>query len=242
MKKTFILTSMLLVFAAMTQAQSLNGFFEKYADDERFSYTKIGKNMQTLTLEINNANKALAESIEKEVLDIMKKDNFELEVASREKGERSYIYSRPKTNNQGETVIINRDKSEINILWTLDKGKKGFLNMNDLQGLQSLQNLQGLEGLSDLKNLEKLKDLKNLPDLEELKKLDLNKIQIPDLQNFDKKTEIKGLEGFHSNQNSEALTRLQGFANIGDTKNLDGSKEMKELMAIEKTQQKIHKN
>lgn len=178
MKKT-ILFALLTMMTVFTQAQNLNKFFDKYAEDERFSYTKIGKNMQTLTLDINSSNKALAESIEKEVLEILKKEEFELEVASREKGERSYIYSRQKTNsNTGETVIINRDKSEINILWTIDKGKKGIFGIGDIIGLDqlnSLENLGSIQSLESLKNLEGLKSIENLEELKALKNLNVTK-------------------------------------------------------------------
>ena len=168
MKKAFILISVMLALAAMTQAQNLAGFFDKYAEDERFAYSKIGKEMQTLSLEINAGNKALAESLEKEILEILKKENFDLEIASRDKGERSYIYTRPK-GNQKETVIINRDKGEINVLWTVGKDKKamhemGFMQdlsfLGELSGLSNLETLSSLGSLSDLKELEKLKDLK----------------------------------------------------------------------------------
>jgi len=135
MKRLFFIVAMLLTsLGAMAQAQNLNGFFEKYADDERFAYTKIGKDMQTLTLEITTSSKTLAEAVEKEILEVLKKDNFELEVASRDKAERSYIYSRPSIpKGSKETVIINKDKGEINILWTMGKDKKSMMNMGELQ-------------------------------------------------------------------------------------------------------------
>lgn len=151
MKRLFFMASMLLTLAAMAQAQNLNGFFEKYADDERFAYTKIGKEMQTLTLEITASNKTLAEAVEKEIQEVLKKDNFELEVASRDKAERSYIYSRPNAaKGQKETVIINKDKTEINILWTTGKDKKAMLHMgeiHDIPDLSQLQNLNSIQGL-----------------------------------------------------------------------------------------------
>ena len=158
MKRLFFIVAMLLTLGAMAQAQNLNGFFEKYADDERFAYTKIGKDMQTLTLEITTSNKTLAEAVEKEILEVLKKDNFELEVASRDKAERSYIYSRPGIpKGSKETVIINKDKGEINILWTMGKDKKSMMNMGELQGLQEL---------GDLQSMNELKNLKSMPDIE----------------------------------------------------------------------------
>lgn len=184
MKKVYILSTFLLLFATMTQAQNLNNFFEKYADDERFSYTKIGKNMQTLSLEINANTKSLAQSIEKEILDIMEKENFELEVAAREKKERSYIYSRQKTNSSPkESVIINRDNSEINIMWMNDKNKtKSALKdeMKELKDLGELKDLENLKDLGSLQSLELLKSLEKLKDLESLKDLGkLNDVKIP---------------------------------------------------------------
>jgi len=143
MKRLFFIAAMLLTVVVMAQAQNLNGFFDKYADDERFAYTKIGKEMQTLTLEITASNKALAEAIEKEILEVLKKDNFELEVASRDKAERSYIYTRPDAvKGPKETVIINKDKSEINILWTTGKDKKVMFKMGDMPDVLDLSQLQ----------------------------------------------------------------------------------------------------
>lgn len=148
MKRLLFIAAMLLTMVTMAQAQNLNGFFEKYADDERFAYTKIGKEMQTLTLEITTSNKALAEALEKEILEVLKKDNFELEVASRDKTERSYIYTRPgETKGPKETVIINKDKNEINILWTTAKDKKVMFKMGELPEVPDLSNLQSLDEL-----------------------------------------------------------------------------------------------
>ena len=146
MKRLFFIAAMLLTVVVMAQAQNLNGFFDKYADDERFAYTKIGKEMQTLTLEITASNKALAEAIEKEILEVLKKDNFELEVASRDKTERSYIYTRPDAvKGPKETVIINKDKSEINILWTTGKDKKVMFKMGDLPNVPDVPDLSQLQ-------------------------------------------------------------------------------------------------
>jgi len=146
MKRLFFIAAMLLTVVVMAQAQNLNGFFDKYADDERFAYTKIGKEMQTLTLEITASNKALAEAIEKEILEVLKKDNFELEVASRDKAERSYIYTRPDAvKGPKETVIINKDKSEINILWTTGKDKKVMFKMGDLPNVPDVPDLSQLQ-------------------------------------------------------------------------------------------------
>ncbi len=154
MKRLFFIASMLLSLAALSHAQNLNGFFEKYADDERFAYTKIGKEMQTLTLEITASNKAVAEAVEKEILEVLKKDNFELEVASRDKAERSYIYSRPgATKGPKETVIVNKDKGEINILWTTGKDKRIMMNMGELPPIPDLSELKSLGELKNLKDL-----------------------------------------------------------------------------------------
>lgn len=151
MKRLLFIAAMLLSMAALSNAQNLNGFFDKYADDERFAYTKIGKEMQTLTLEITSTSKVLAETIEKEILDVLNKDNFEMEISSRDKSERSYIYTKPGTvKGIKETVIINKDKTEINILWTIGKDKKTVINID------------GLPAIPDLKELGELKQLKNL--------------------------------------------------------------------------------
>lgn len=182
MKKAILLSSLLLCLAAVSHAQTLTAFFDKYAEDERFSYSKIGKEMQTLSLEITPTNKALAESLEKEILEILKKENFDLEVASREKAERSYIYSRPK-GNQKETVIINRDKDEINVLWTIGKDNKAMLNMSGLQNLSMLGQLSDLSALANLGNLSELKELEKLKDLEiDIPTLETPQTEVPEVK------------------------------------------------------------
>jgi hypothetical protein len=167
MKKAIFLAVLLLSLSSLASAQSLTAFFDKYADDERFNYSKVGKEMQTLSLEITPATKTLAENFEKEILEVLKKENFEQTVASRSKGESSYIYSRPK-GKQTETVIINKDKKEINLLWTTGKEKKAMNDMENLQGLNIT--IPDLPDLPNMDNLAKLNDLK-LPSTEKLQRL-----------------------------------------------------------------------
>ena len=193
MKKQIILAVSLIFFAATMQGQALNRFFEKYADDERFSYAKFAA-MQTLSIEITSANKAFVDGLEKEVLDILKKENYILNVESREKGERSYIYNHPR----GETVIMNKDKKEWDILWTTntnnkkkraDMGEWNGFNLNNLgsfnfpldstffKSLGSLENLKELKNLDFSKNFKDFEQWKNL-NLEDWKKLNMDSLRI----------------------------------------------------------------
>lgn len=130
MKKTILFTFM-LALASLSQAQSLNAFFNKYADDERFSYAKIGSSMQTLSMDKSSKNTKLADAIADEAIKIAKKENFEPMVESREKGERSYIYTKKgKSEKESEMLIISIEKDEISIVWMRGKGfSKDMLDM-----------------------------------------------------------------------------------------------------------------
>ncbi len=198
MKKQIILSVSLLFFAATMQGQALSRFFEKYAEDERFSYAKFAA-MQTLSIDITSGNKAFVDGLEKEVLDILKKENYILNVESREKGERSYIYNHPR----GETVIMNKDKKEWDIMWTTNGNNKkrkvyvgewknfdlGELNFSlDSTFFKSLGSLENLKELKELKNLDlskNFKDLKKLKDYnwEDLKTRKLDSLRIENRNN-----------------------------------------------------------
>ena len=198
MKKQIILAVSLLFFAATMQGQALSRFFEKYAEDERFSYAKFAA-MQTLSIDITSGNKAFVDGLEKEVLDILKKENYILNVESREKGERSYIYNHPR----GETVIMNKDKKEWDIMWTTNGNNKkrkvyvgewknfdlGELNFSlDSTFFKSLGSLENLKELKELKNLDLSKNFKDLKKLknynwEDLKIRKLDSLRIENRNN-----------------------------------------------------------
>lgn len=144
MKKIFTLVASLLIFVAATQAQSLQKFFDKHGDDERFQYVSVSKGLMNmasvfgglakddkkmmskmqglkiLTLE-DNTESALAKSVLKELYQIIDNGNFETAVEVRDKGERVHIYYRIAGNDDADMLLVTKDKSELSCIWI--KGK-----------------------------------------------------------------------------------------------------------------------
>ena len=143
MKKIIFLV---LAFFAVTAAngQTLQKFFDKYADDERFQYVSINnglmnmasvlggvakeekkmmskmQNMKILTLE-GDTESSFVKSVFNELNAIVENGNFETVVEVREKGERVNIYYRIVGENNADMLIITKKKGEFTCIWI--KGK-----------------------------------------------------------------------------------------------------------------------
>ena len=143
MKKIIFLV---LAFFAVTAAsgQTLQKFFDKYADDERFQYVSINnglmnmasvlggvakeekkmmskmQNMKILTLE-GDTESSFVKSVFNELNTIVENGNFETVVEVREKGERVNIYYRIVGENNADMLIITKEKGEFTCIWI--KGK-----------------------------------------------------------------------------------------------------------------------
>ncbi len=144
MKKILTLVASLLIFVAASQAQSLQKFFDKYGDDERFQYVSVSKGLMNmasvfgglakddkkmmskmqglkiLTLE-ENTESTFSKSVLKELYQIIENGNFETAVEVRDKGERVHIYYRISGNDDADMLLVTRDKSELSCIWI--KGK-----------------------------------------------------------------------------------------------------------------------
>jgi len=144
MKKILTLVASLLIFVAASQAQSLQKFFDKYGDDERFQYVSVSKGLMNmasvfgglakddkkmmskmqglkiLTLE-ENTESTFSKSVFKELYQIIENGNFETAVEVRDKGERVHIYYRISGNDDADMLLVTRDKSELSCIWI--KGK-----------------------------------------------------------------------------------------------------------------------
>lgn len=144
MKKILTLVASLLIFVAASQAQSLQKFFDKYGDDERFQYVSVSKGLMNmasvfgglakddkkmmskmqglkiLTLE-ENTESTFSKSVMKELYQIIENGNFETAVEVRDKGERVHIYYRISGNDDADMLLVTRDKSELSCIWI--KGK-----------------------------------------------------------------------------------------------------------------------
>lgn len=144
MKKILTLVASLFIFVAASQAQSLQKFFDKYGDDERFQYVSVSKGLMNmasvfgglakddkkmmskmqglkiLTLE-ENTESTFSKSVLKELYQIIENGNFETAVEVRDKGERVHIYYRISGNDDADMLLVTRDKSELSCIWI--KGK-----------------------------------------------------------------------------------------------------------------------
>lgn len=134
----------MFIFVAASQAQSLQKFFDKYGDDERFQYVSVSKGLMNmasvfgglakddkkmmskmqglkiLTLE-ENTESTFSKSVLKELYQIIENGNFETAVEVRDKGERVHIYYRISGNDDADMLLVTRDKSELSCIWI--KGK-----------------------------------------------------------------------------------------------------------------------
>ena len=154
--KKIIFLAVMAISALVTQAQTLDKFFEKYSEDERFSYVVVGGDMvnaakaitgtdksnkmpkvnavKILTLE-NSSDEKLRKEMVAEITSILENNHYIKTVETREKGERVKIYSKSNGKNESETVIISVEKKEVSIVWTKDNGAKngtGFVSDNNV--------------------------------------------------------------------------------------------------------------
>lgn len=144
MKKLIFTIAILLVGATFANAQTLQKFFEKYADDERFQYVSVGKGMSNLASSLGglasddkkmmqkmqgmkiltldaDLQSAFAKSVMSELDHIIEIGNFESVVETRDKGERVNIYTRVTGNNDSDMLIVTRERAEFSCIWI--KGK-----------------------------------------------------------------------------------------------------------------------
>lgn len=144
MKKILTLVVSLILLSATTQAQSLQKFFDKYGDDERFQYVSISKGLMNmasvfgglakddkkmmakmqglkiLTLE-ENTESVFAKSVLKELFQIIDNGKFETAVEVRDKAERVHIYYRITGTDDADMLLVTKGKSEFSCIWI--KGK-----------------------------------------------------------------------------------------------------------------------
>ena len=144
MNKIITLVVSLFMLTAATQAQTLQKFFNKYGDDERFQYVSVSKgimNMATvfgglakdekkmmskmqglkiLSLE-DNSDSQFFKAVLNELNQIIEDGNFETAVEVREKGERVNILYRIVGVDNADLLIITKEKNEFNCIWI--KGK-----------------------------------------------------------------------------------------------------------------------
>ena len=146
MKKLMTIT-VLLIITALTQAQTLQGLFDKYADDERFEYVSVGKGMMNmasafggiakndkemmskmrgikiLTLEASS-DSPLMKTLERDLKQVLAAGDFETAVETRDKGEKVNIYYRVSGGDNADMLIVTKEKSEFSMIWISGKMTK----------------------------------------------------------------------------------------------------------------------
>ena len=147
MKRIVTTVAILIALIFSGQAQTLQKFFDKYADDERFQYVAISKGMMNmasvfggmakdeknmvgkmqglkiLTLD-ENADSPFAKAIVKELYQIIEGSNFETAVEVRDKGERVNIFYRVMDADNADMLVVTKDKSEFSCIWIKAKMTK----------------------------------------------------------------------------------------------------------------------
>lgn len=143
MKRKIVLIILGFIFVTGMQAQkSVEGVFDKYGDDERFTYVSLGRGavnmaksfvnfsdlsnkeqkmienltgLKILSLELySDKDKKLAKSILDDVDKVVKTDRYEVLAEVRDKSERVNIYS---SKNGNEMVIITNDGDDLSLIW-----------------------------------------------------------------------------------------------------------------------------
>lgn len=161
MKKLIMAFAAIIMFTSAVQAQSLDKFFKKFSDDERFEYVSVGsglmnlasafagvdkeaknmiskmKGIKILTLE-EETNSGLANSFINELNEIVEKGNFETMVEAREKNERTYIYKRIDAKNNADMLIITKEPKETSVIWL-----KGKISPEEMDKIMSDNNQKG---------------------------------------------------------------------------------------------------
>ncbi|MBP1678019.1 MAG: hypothetical protein H6Q20_2578 [Bacteroidetes bacterium] len=144
MKKLITIMAAMLLFIAASPAQTLQKFFDKYSDDERFQYVSVNKGMMNMASAFSGIAKdeqkmmqkmqglkiltldadmesSFAKAVYRELSSIIEAGNFESTVEVRDKGERVNIYYRVVGADNADMLIINKSKRELSCIWI--KGK-----------------------------------------------------------------------------------------------------------------------
>ena len=171
MKKMITLFALLLIVAA-SQAQTLQSFFDKYSNDERFEYVSVGKGMMnighafggnkkdnsemmskmksikilTLTAE---ASSALMKSVVSELDQVVEKGNFETAVEARDKGERVHIYYRFTGKDNADMLIVTKEKGEFSLIWITGKMTKDEMMHTFSKNGKEMNQMGRVEKLED---------------------------------------------------------------------------------------------
>jgi len=146
MKRIMTLVAVLCIVAA-SQAQTLQGLFDKYCDDERFEYVCVGKGMMNMAsvlggmarndkdiaskmrsvkiLSLNaESTSALLKTVVRDLDLVVDKGHFETAVEARDKGEKVHIYYRITGKDNADMLIVAKEKGKLSLIWLTGKMSK----------------------------------------------------------------------------------------------------------------------
>ncbi|HOH54595.1 MAG TPA: DUF4252 domain-containing protein [Paludibacteraceae bacterium] len=157
MKRNGILILTILLLASFrTGAQTIDKFFDRYANDERFTYVTVGKGMMNLassfgsnkemdkngkevldrltgikilTLE-NSRDEKLMNSVIDELDKVIREGKYETAVRVKDKNETVNIFFRTTGKNQSDMIIVSKERNEMSIIWM--NGKMTKEEMSDI--------------------------------------------------------------------------------------------------------------
>ena len=165
MKRLLIFPAIVFFLTCGLKAQSLNRFFQKYDDDNRFESVSVGKFLFNLALLSNdikgeerellanlrkvkilttneNAQPEFTSKVMRDLQKVIENGDFENLVEVREKGERVNIYTRMNGDCFTDLLIEVKDATEINLIWI-----NGKLSRNIIEKLQNNNNNSTLSNL-----------------------------------------------------------------------------------------------
>ena len=146
MKRTMFLVAVLFIVAA-SQAQTLQGLFEKYSEDEHFEYVSVGNGMMNMASSMGGiaisgkdgkskmkstkiltlkatGDSQIMKSFEKELSQVLEAGKFETAVVTRDKGESVHIYFHISGKDNIDQLIVAKTKTELSLIWNSGKMTK----------------------------------------------------------------------------------------------------------------------
>ncbi len=176
MKKLITIFAAIILISTASEAQTLEFFFNKYKNNERFQYVSVGngmmnlastfsgiaknekdlmskmKNMKILTLEAGE-NSSFLKSISKEFDQIIDHGNFKTAVEVRDKGDQVHIFYRLNGENNADMLIVTHEKNEFTIIWmngkmTKEEVMKTFSEKPEKQSKTLAKNPEKVDSIS----------------------------------------------------------------------------------------------
>lgn len=155
MKKVISLLLLFQLIPILSEGQTLDKFFKKYASVDQFEYTSIGKGVlsffslftdyseftdgmmqkiygiEILLLEKNTSNTQLFSEFQTEIDKIISIENFEVTAESRTQDDSTYMYKRVNKRSNIDLVILTTDYKGAALIWIKGKPNPGTSREKD---------------------------------------------------------------------------------------------------------------